>query len=79
MSYPFENSNLPLEQRVNDLVSRFTQDEKIELMMQYQPAVDRLGVKPYKHGTEAAHGMAWLARQPRFRSQSGLAAHGIQS
>jgi beta-glucosidase len=72
MSYPFENSNLPLEQRVNDLVSRFTQDEKIELMMQYQPAVDRLGVKPYKHGTEAAHGVAWLGEATSFPQPIGL-------
>ncbi|QYR24226.1 glycoside hydrolase family 3 C-terminal domain-containing protein [Paenibacillus sp. sptzw28] len=72
MSYPFENVNLPLEERVNDLVSRFTLEEKIELMMQYQPAVDRLGVKPYKHGTEAAHGMAWLGEATSFPQPIGL-------
>ena len=39
MKYPFQNPDLPLEERVNDLVSRFTLDEKIELMCQYQAEI----------------------------------------
>lgn len=71
-SYPFENTNLPLEERVKDLVARFTQEEKVELMVQYQPAIERLGVKPYKHGTEAAHGVAWLGEATSFPQPIGL-------
>lgn len=71
--YPFQNPNLPLEQRVNDLVNRFTLDEKINLMCQYQDEVARLGVKAYKHGTEAAHGMAWLGEATTFPQPIGLA------
>ncbi|CAM4192441.1 glycoside hydrolase family 3 C-terminal domain-containing protein [Paenibacillus alkaliterrae] len=70
--FPFENIELPLEERVTDLVSRFTLDEKIESMVQYQPEIDRLGVKPYKHGTEAAHGMAWLGEATTFPQPIGL-------
>jgi len=70
--FPFKNTGLPLEERVTDLVSRFTLDEKIDSMVQYQPAIERLGVKPYKHGTEAAHGMAWLGEATTFPQPIGL-------
>ncbi|NGZ76468.1 glycoside hydrolase family 3 protein [Saccharibacillus alkalitolerans] len=72
--YPFQNPSLPLEERVNDLVSRFTQEEKVDLMIQYQAAVERLGVKPYKHGTEAAHGMAWLGEATGYPQPIGLSS-----
>ena len=34
--------------------------EKIALLHQYQAAVPRLGVGPFRTGTEALHGLAWL-------------------
>lgn len=73
MKYPFQNPDLPLEERVNDLVSRFTLDEKIELMCQYQAEIPRLGVQKYKHGTEGAHGVAWLGEATVFPQNTGLA------
>src|ERR1700754_1902785 len=57
--YPFRDPRLPLAQRVDDLVGRLTLDEKISLLHQYQPAVPRLGIKLFKAGTEALHGVAW--------------------
>jgi len=71
--FPFQNPDLPLETRVTDLVSRFTIEEKVNLMCQYQDAVERLGVKAYKHGTEAAHGVAWLGIATTFPQPIGLA------
>lgn len=71
--YPFQNPELPLDQRVQDLISRLTLDEKINLMCQYQDEIPRLGIKPYKHGTEAAHGMAWLGEATSFPQPIGLA------
>lgn len=71
-NYPFRDTSLPLEERVNDLVSRFTLEEKVGLMIQYQTAVERLGVKAYKHGTEAAHGMAWLGEATGYPQPIGL-------
>ncbi|GFR36724.1 glucan 1,4-alpha-glucosidase [Insulibacter thermoxylanivorax] len=71
--YPFQNPDLPLETRVNDLVSRLTRDEKINLMCQYQDEVSRLGIPKYKHGTEAAHGVAWLGEATTFPQPIGLA------
>ncbi|WP_150265164.1 glycoside hydrolase family 3 protein [Paenibacillus tepidiphilus] len=72
INYPFQNTQLPLEERVSDLVSRFTLEEKVQLMVQYQAAVERLGVKAYKHGTEAAHGMAWLGEATGYPQPIGL-------
>lgn len=71
--YPFRNPDLPLEERVNDLVGRLTREEKIELMCQYQAEIPRLGIAPYKHGTEAAHGVAWLGEATVFPQPIGLA------
>jgi len=73
MKYPFQDPDLPLEERVHDLVSRLTLDEKIELMCQYQTEVPRLGVQKYKHGTEGAHGVAWLGEATVFPQNTGLA------
>ncbi|MCR2805624.1 glycoside hydrolase family 3 C-terminal domain-containing protein [Paenibacillus sp. SCIV0701] len=42
-------------------------------MPQYQIAVERLGIQPYKHGTEAAHGMAWLGEATTYPQPIGLA------
>jgi beta-glucosidase len=71
--YPFLDPDLPLETRVNDLIARLTTDEKIRLMAQYQDGVPRLGIAPYKHGTEAAHGVAWLGKSTTFPQPQGLA------
>lgn len=71
--YPFQDTTLELDVRVKDLVSRLTDDEKIESMLQYQPAVERLGIAAYKHGTEAAHGLAWLGEATSFPQPVGLA------
>ncbi|MFI6451658.1 glycoside hydrolase family 3 C-terminal domain-containing protein [Streptosporangium amethystogenes] len=57
--YPFRDPALPLSQRVDDLLGRLTQAEKISWLHQYQPAVDRLGIGLFKTGTEALHGVAW--------------------
>lgn len=73
MNYPFQNPDLPLEQRVSDLISRLTLDEKIELMCQYQAEIPRLGINKYKHGTEGAHGVAWLGEATVFPQNIGLA------
>lgn len=73
VQFPFQDTELDLDLRVKDLISRFTLDEKIESMLQYQPAIERLGVGAYKHGTEAAHGLAWLGEATSFPQPVGLA------
>lgn len=72
-TYLYWDFNAPLEDRVNDLIAQLTLDEKIGLMPQYQIAIERLGVQAYKHGTEAAHGMAWLGEATSYPQPIGLA------
>ncbi len=73
-TFPFQNPNLSLDLRVNDLVSRLTLEEKIYFLHQRQPAVPRLGILPYKTGTEAIHGIAWLGVATVFPQAIGLAS-----
>lgn len=80
--YPFRNPDLPLEERLTDLIGRMTLDEKIG-NLSFTPGVPRLGVV----GTNIAegyHGVAqggpsnWGKRNPtpttQFPQAYGLAA-----
>lgn len=69
---PYRNTALDARTRAADLAGRLTLEEKIESMVQYQPAIERLGIRAYKHGTEAAHGMAWLGEATAFPQPIGL-------
>ncbi|HTG93282.1 MAG TPA: hypothetical protein VL866_11880, partial [Pyrinomonadaceae bacterium] len=39
---PYKNPNLPIQARVDDLVSRMTLEEKVLQMQNSAPAIDRL-------------------------------------
>ena len=54
-SYPFQNSALPIEQRVDNILSLMTLDEKIECL-DTNPSVPRLGIKGSGH-VEGIHGL----------------------
>ena len=58
---PFRNPNLTVDQRVDDLVSRLTLEEKIAMLGQRQPAIARLGIKAFTNFTEGLHGLGWAA------------------
>ncbi|MFI6360252.1 glycoside hydrolase family 3 C-terminal domain-containing protein [Streptomyces sp. NPDC050743] len=73
-AYPFRNPNLPVDKRVDDLLSRLTLDEKISLLHQYEPAIPRLGIQAFRTGTEALHGVAWLGKTTVFPQAIGLAS-----
>jgi len=45
---PFKNPDLPVDERVADLVSRMTLEEKISQMSHLAPGIERLGVIPYE-------------------------------
>ena len=55
---PFRNPALPIEQRVNDLVSRLTLEEKVSQMVHTAPAIPRLGIPQYNWWSEGLHGVA---------------------
>lgn len=56
--YPFQNTDLPLEERLDDIISRLTLDEKVLLMQHNAPAIDRLAIPAYNWWNEALHGVA---------------------
>lgn len=70
----FRDPNLPRAERVADLLSRLTLDEKIGLLHQYHRPVERLGMGPFKTGTEALHGLAWLGEATVFPQVVALGA-----
>ncbi|HYW95890.1 MAG TPA: glycoside hydrolase family 3 C-terminal domain-containing protein [Bacteroidales bacterium] len=72
--YPFLDYRLPLEDRVNDLVSRLTLEEKVGQMMYTAPAVERLGVPAYNWWNECLHGVARNGRATVFPQAIGMAA-----
>lgn len=60
--------------KVRELLAELTLDEKISLLHQWQPAIPRLGMKAFRTGTEALHGLAWLGPATVFPQAVGLAA-----
>jgi len=51
-------TDLPFEERVNDLVSRMTLEEKAGQLLYTAPAIPRLGLPAYNWWNEALHGVA---------------------
>src|ERR1019366_6856699 len=71
---PFRDTRLPLEQRINDLVSRLTVEEKISLVQDMTPAIPRLGISAYNCCNEALHGVIMGGTATVFPQAIGLAA-----
>ena len=57
-SFPMWNPALPMEQRVNDVISRLTLEEKVGQMLNATPAISRLGIPAYDWWNEVLHGVA---------------------
>jgi beta-glucosidase len=66
--------NVPIPQRVNDLVSRMTLEEKVSQMQDVAPAIPRLGIPVYNWWNEALHGVARAGTATVFPQAIGLAA-----
>lgn len=56
--FPFRNPSLSIEERVNDLVSRMTLQEKVSQLVHTASSIPRLGVPAYNWWNEALHGVA---------------------
>ena len=54
--YPFQNPDLPIEDRITNILSLMTLDEKISCLST-DPSVPRLGIKGSRH-VEGIHGLA---------------------
>src|SRR5437868_9015179 len=55
---PYLDPNLPIDQRVDDLVSRMTLEEKASQLVNQARAIPRLQVPAYDYWSEALHGVA---------------------
>lgn len=73
-TYPFLDTTLSIDERVNDLVSRMTIEEKISQMVNDAPAIDRLGVPRYNWWSEGLHGVARAGLATVFPQAIGLGA-----
>jgi beta-glucosidase len=70
----FLDQGLPLGERADDLLSKLTTAEKVAMLHQRSPGVPRLGLAPFRTGTEALHGVAWLGTATAFPQAVGLGA-----
>ena len=70
----YRDATQPLGVRARDLLARLTLTEKIALLHQHSPAVERLGLASFHTGSEALHGVAWLGTATVFPQPVGLAA-----
>jgi beta-glucosidase len=71
---PFRNPDLPIEKRVDDLVSRMALEEKVSQMVHTAAAIPRLGIPEYNWWSEGLHGAAREGYATVFPQAIGLAA-----
>jgi len=55
--YPFQDPALPMQERIDNLLSLLTPEEKIGLLMNKSISVDSLGIPSYNWWSEACHGV----------------------
>lgn len=55
--YPFQNPKLKVEERVDNLMSLLTLQEKVSMMINRSLAIERLGIPAYNWWGEACHGL----------------------
>lgn len=71
---PYQNPALSSTERAEDLCSRLTLEEKVKLMMNSSPAIERLGIPAFDWWSEALHGVGRNGLATVFPSCIGMAA-----
>ena len=71
---PYRDPSLPVEVRVDDLVSRMTLEEKMAQLVYASPAIERLRIPAYNWGNECLHGVAQAGVATVFPQSIGLGA-----
>lgn len=75
MDYAFWNPDLPMEERLDDLVGRLTLEEKVRQMINGAPAIPHLGIPSYDWWNECLHGIARTSyNTTSFPQAIGMAA-----
>jgi beta-glucosidase len=72
--FDFNNPELPLNNRLDDLVARLTLEEKISQMVFDAPAIPRLGIPAYNWWNECLHGVGRAGLATVFPQAIGMAA-----
>jgi beta-glucosidase len=70
----FKNPEMPIEERVEDLLSRMNLGEKITQMLFNSPSIERLDIPQYNWWNEGLHGVARAGVATVFPQAIGLAA-----
>ncbi len=70
----YKDAGKPLDERVNDLVSRLTLQEKVSLLGYNSKAIPRLGIPAYNWWNEGLHGVARAGEATIFPQAIGMAA-----
>lgn len=71
---PYQNAKLTAAERADDLLSRLTLEEKVSLMMDTSPAIERLGIPQFQWWNEALHGIGRNGFATVFPITMGMAA-----
>jgi len=70
----YKDPSIPMDKRVDDLLSRMTIEEKVSQLTSDSPAVERLDVPAYNWWNECLHGVARAGRATVFPEPIGMAA-----
>ncbi|MDG3582780.1 glycoside hydrolase family 3 C-terminal domain-containing protein [Galbibacter pacificus] len=73
-SYPFQNTELSEEERLDDIMERLTVEEKINQLLFRAPAIERLGIPKYNWWNESLHGVARAGYATVFPQSITIAA-----
>ena len=76
---PYKDPSLPIEKRVDDLVSRMTLEEKVSQMMNAATPIERLGIPAYDWWNEGLHGVARAGYATVFPQASDWPRHGTKN
>ncbi|WP_308991266.1 glycoside hydrolase family 3 C-terminal domain-containing protein [Mariniflexile litorale] len=72
--FPFYNPSLSIDERVQDLISRLTLEEKVAQMMNGTPEIKQLNIPAYDYWNEALHGVGRSCSATVFPQAIGLGA-----
>ena len=71
---PYQDASRSAAERADDLLGRLTLEEKVSLMMDTSPAIERLGIPQFQWWNEALHGVGRNGFATVFPITMGMAA-----